>query len=762
MNDVYEIEVIPFKELYYSEDTSYGIYRVYTLERITEEQVCETMQIRDVQFDSSQTTYDVRDVYTTTLVGETSQLVTGISYKVKVQQVYNSKYNNYQFKLIKLFKSSPYTLEEQFAYLQSIVTENQARILLQAYPTIVQDVIKNPNMIIDYSRTKGIKDVTFQKIKSKIIENYELSDLLIMLKDYGITMSKINKLAAEYSDISVLRKELMENPYVLTKIHGFGFTTVDDIALKINPSLRDSSYRLIAFTRHFFKEIGESEGHTWVTLDTYRDMVRANVPECKQKYLELRDSCIDATAKNEPSFLRIENGRVGLTSSYNREKSIADNLKRISFLSFCREITEKDFQSAINRTNETNGYELTKEQMDAVHSVVNNGLTIITGCAGTGKSSCIKGIVNMFDESRIALTALSAKAVQRMKEVTNISNAMTIHRLLRWRNNENKFEYNESNQLTMYDLIVIDEASMINMNIFDALLKAIAVGTRVVIVFDFAQLPPIGVGNVATDILNSGSFSIHKFTKIHRQAEASGILVDANKVRVGEAPIKSFNPVTNGELQDIHYQFFEEGDNCDTYPAIRNAAIDKYMELINSGVSPDDVVIICPMRKENKINSTGAINDILVDKMIPNGKVYPVGTKRFKNGCKVIQKVNDYERGVFNGEQGTFDYVEKIDKRYDCHVTINDTHCVYGKSELVSLDLAYALTVHSYQGSECKYVIIVLDTSHTMLLDSCLLYTAITRAKKECFIYAQPTAFMRCIENNKAKIRQTYLEEILK
>ena len=102
MNDVYEIEVIPFKELYYSEDTSYGIYRVYTLERITEEQVCETMQIRDVQFDSSQTTYDVRDVYTTTLVGETSQLVTGISYKVKVQQVYNSKYNNYQFKLIKI------------------------------------------------------------------------------------------------------------------------------------------------------------------------------------------------------------------------------------------------------------------------------------------------------------------------------------------------------------------------------------------------------------------------------------------------------------------------------------------------------------------------------------------------------------------------------------------------------------------------------------------------------------------------------------
>ena len=273
-------------------------------------------------------------------------------------------------------------------------------------------------------------------------------------------------------------------------------------------------------------------------------------------------------------------------------------------------------------------------------------------------------------------------------------------------------------------------------------------------------MPPIGFGNIFSDLLDRKEiFNINELTKVLRQAEKSGILMDANKIREGINPIKQAElKIIHGELQDMYYMFRNERDT------LNSIAIKTYLKTIEED-GLDDTIIIVP-RKKDCINSTREINIRIQDILIDNTKSYlKYGNIKYKLGAKIIQRTNDYDKNVFNGEIGYIVDIFKERERDNDYNMFSVEYpgskiIHYTKNELDQIDFAYALTVHLVQGSGYKTIIGIVDNTHTILLDACLLYTLLTRAKKKALLLAEPSAFIKCIKNNKSITRQTWLKEL--
>lgn len=753
IKDTYIFTVTP-TFVRYSKD-NFGIYEFYTEQPNIPHlsQRTKDNDLWDILDDSKN-----KIVYTGIMLGTSQTIELNLPYKLTADLEYNEKYKSYQYKIINISPNKPKSAVEHKRFLYTILTERQTNTLLEIYPDIVDDIIKNPDFEPDYNSLTGIKQATFSKIRQKILDTYVISDLLILLQPLGVTHKMILKLLDGEENSYLLKQKLYENPYQLTSLHGIGFHSIDKFAIKLKPELLKSKQRVAACIKYILKDIGNSEGHSWIKIEKLTQFVKKLVPECKDVYKDIINICRQEIKESKPSFLYADDERVGLYSNYYAEMSIAKKLWNLQNADNL--YTDVDYEKAIKDTNLQNGFELTDEQCEAVKSVLNNNVTIITGSAGAGKTSIIKAIINMYAHYDVALTALSAKAARRMTEVTGAS-ATTIHRLLQC--DAKGFVKNSENPLHQ-KLIIIDEASMINSSLFLALLDAVSLNSKVVIVFDFAQLSPIGVGNVAADLLKS-KLPIFRFTKIHRQAEKSGILVDANKIRIGETPIQEFEEtIKSGELQDMIYYFREQPVNNATYEQLNDLTLKTYKELLDKGINTDDISVIVP-RKKNVMNSVNFLNKKMQDIVIPQKVSYiEAGDKRFKLGAKIIQKVNDYEKDVVNGEIGYIIEIVKPSKenKYDFVVDYGDGKIIkYKRSELEQIDLAYSLTAHSAQGSQYPYVIVVMDMSHFILLSKELFYTAVTRASKECYLIAEPKAFIHALANSKGEERQTFLPELI-
>lgn len=723
-DEVYKFKIKPTYEMYYSEETNYGVYCFTSRDNVPKLTKDHTFQ---------------EGIFTGKLAGNMQRLSMDMEYEVEGTLDYSKKYSNWQYKPLVVTPPKLDSPEKTKMFLETIITSNQSEVLLSIYPKIIDMIINDEK--VDLSLTKGIKDATFSKIKEKVIENYGISDLLILLQPLGVSLKAVKKIMGNETNPTLVKQKLIENPYVLTKIKGLGFKRVDVIALKLNPELKISEHRTKSFITYYLKSQGESEGHTWISLKQLTNEVKSNLHECFEVFKE-----IITKEKDKSTFLHIEGNTVGLKINYDTEKEILNRLIEIENAK-C-DIKNINVAKGIEITEKQLGFKLTEEQKDAIKSIDNQNIVIITAPAGAGKTVSVNGIINSMSNAQIDQTALSAKAAQRMKEVTK-KESMTIHRLLKW--SEVGFEFNESNKLEN-DVTILDEASMVNATLFLDLIRAVQPGKKLVIVFDFAQLSPIGNGNVATDLLKSKLFKINKFTKIHRQAEKSGILLDANKIRQGINPLeKPQSSVTHGELKDMHYIFKNKRSQ------INDTIVNSFMKSLNTS-SLDETVIIVP-RKKDCINSTYELNKRIQNLLLPNERiVMKRGEMEFKLGAKVIQKVNDYEKDVFNGEIG---YIFDINSSGFMIKFNNGKIVVYTKSDIKNIELAYALTVHSCQGSQWETVIIGIDSTHYILLDSTLLYTAITRASKRCLLISEPKAFKTCIDNNKSKIRKTYLSHFI-
>lgn len=745
-----EEEIYKFKATitycrYYSDDSTWGVYGFSTDDDIPHF-IKETKV--DLPFEDKKEVNPNRKL--STLAGKMQELVVGGEYMVKATYKHDKNYGD-QYNPISVYALIPQTRESQLMFLQSIISPWLAENLINAYPNVVNDVANGTLKEIDYDLVKGVREFTWNKIKEKIINNYLISDIITMLKPLGVTYTMIKKLLADEPNPALLKQQLEDNPYILCKINGIGFKKCDDLALKLKPELIDSTERLVAFIKYYFTDLGESKGHTWCSMKILKSAISNNVPECSDK--------VDWLLENN-EFLHIADDKVGLKYYYDIEMQIYNLLLEKSKKETGIYISDEKIELAIHHAEEEQGFNYVVEQLDTIKKSLHRTISLITGKAGTGKTSIMRAIVRAYTENNFTLTAsaLSAMAAQRITEATEFP-AMTIHRTLGCIG-LNEFTFNKDNHM-ITSVAFLDEGSMVNASLFLHWLEAIDDNTRIIISGDHKQLPPIGFGNVFSDLIEMFDDTVvSKLVKPMRQAEKSGILVDANLIRENINPItEKLQPrIIHGELQDMYYMFRTNRQS------LFDIAVKTFLKSVETdGI--DNVVIAVPRRKDC-LNSTNEINKVIQEKLLGNEKKSISGFEMtFKLGAKVMQTVNDYDKNVFNGEIG---YITEINERYEgkkkeeyCVVTYTDIFgkdklIEYTKKELGALDLAYAMTVHKLQGAGRKIVIGIIDNTHHQLLDNCMLYTLLTRAKKRCLLLAEPQAFLQCIRTSHNK-RNTWM-----
>lgn len=670
------------------------------------------------------------------------ELCIGAEYEIKAEYKCDKKYGH-QYVPNTIYALIPQSYETQLAFLKSIIPENIADNLIQSYPNIVNDIANGTLTEIDYDKVKGVREVTWERIKQKIFKNYIISDIILLLNPLGVTFTMIKSLLKDQPNPVLLKQEIVKNPYVITRVDGIGFKKCDELALKLKPELIDSDERLTAFIVYYLKKVGNDDGDTWVSQKALEDEVSNNVPDCINRLKPLLSN---------NSFLYQNDNKIGILFYEKVEREILDTIKYKSKINSSQWFTEEQINKAIHDSEKEQGFTYTEEQAIIIKKSLNSHVSIITGKAGVGKTSIIRAIIKAYTQNNktVSACALSAMAAQRITEATNFP-ASTIHRALGCCG-LNKFEYNKDNQL-LTDVAFMDEGSMVNASLFLNWIQAIGDNTRVIIAGDHKQLPPIGYGNIFSDLIDVlDKSNVFQLTKPMRQAQMSGILSDANLIRENKNPIiETIQPkLIHGELKDMYYMFRSDRDN------IFNTAMKLYLSAIKAdGI--DNVSIAVPRRqgcKNCSIEFNKAIQSVILkdeNQSISNNIM------EYKLGAKVMQTVNDYQKNIFNGEIG---YITKIDEETKnkknvkrCEVTFKDmfgeTKIIsYELKELIQLDLAYALSVHKLQGGSRKTIIGVIDNTHYQLLDNCMLYTLLTRAKGRCCLVAEPQAYMKCITNS--------------
>lgn len=750
-NEIYEFKAKIINERYYSEDTHWGVFSFVTDDNIPEFEVYKADMFGNSTVERK----------TSTLSGKMQYLMLGSEYNVVAKLEYNSKYKSWQYVPKTVTSLVPKTQEEQATLIQCFVRPDVAEQLINKYPNLVNDIISGKVKDVDYSKIKGLGQKTWEKLRDTIIDNYVVSDIITLLQPIGVTYNVIKKLLQDEPNPSLLKQKLENNPYELLKVHGLGWQKVDNMALKLKPELRNDIKRLVAFTRYDLTEIGNNNGHSHTSISNFKKDIATHVPECMSKLEELLTLNNFVYVYKSKGDNR-DKDRIGLTYMYSIEESVFNILAEKSHFTHDKfKFSEEEINLGIEQAEKEQGFEYTDEQRQLImNAVQSNTLFIYTGSAGTGKSSVAKAIFKILRNRNLTISpmALSAKASQRISEATGY-NASTIHRALS-SDGQGGFNYCYENPLPT-DVIFLDEASMVSADLFYALVSAINYDTKLIICGDDRQLPPIGFGNIFADLLTrSDVFNTFRLTKVLRQSEDSGILSDANKIRKGINPLQCPEPkIVHGVAHDMCYLFKTNRD------AMQERAIEIYLKSIEQD-GLDEVIIVTP-RKKNCINSADEINnkiqDILIDKKMLS---ISYGDKTFRLGAKVRQTVNNYQRssstgiGVFNGEVGYVTNIVKIEekgkKKTFCDVTFKnldgtDKILTYAENEIGELDLAYAMTCHSCQGSGYKTVVGLVDNTHFALLDNCMLYTLLTRAKKRAVLLAEPQSYNTCITTDHMK-----------
>ncbi len=750
MNDtIYEFKITPIAELYYNEESVYGVYKFFTKDSY----LPQIKQTESYDFLTDQ----VEMKFEGMLVGRTQRLNIGTEYNVKAKLELSKKYKNYNYVPISVGQDLPKGLEEQKKFLQSVCTSLQAETLLEQYPDVVQMIVDGRDGEIDLNKTKGIKEITFENIKNKVLDNYAISDILSLLIPLGISFSKIRKLLGGEPNPTILKEKILDDPYVLSDIDGIGWKAIDKIAVGLNPEFKDSKKRIISFIKGYLKDIGESSGDTWIQYEQLENAISDNIQECLSMLNEIINE-----QKEFSTFLHVDNKNsenkyewlIGSKYYYDTELKIWNLINQFNNETPL-EITDEEIENGIKLSEQEQGFKFTDEQKKLLWDMTKNNFNVITGKAGCGKTTLTRGLISIYKQKYlIGACALSSKASCRLQEVTG-QPSMTIHRLLSAQG-LNNFEYNENFKLP-YEVVILDEASMCFSGLFYHLISAIKPNSKFIVVGDSAQLNPLSWGNLLVDILEKKNLQINYLTKIMRQSMNSGIITDANLLREGIDPldgIKTFRTV-RGVNKDLIYMF--RADRNDIF----DIAVKTYLKSIE-GVGMDNVYLITP-RKDNAEVSTKTFNKTIQDLLLDDSLPHVIHGKdmKYKLGAKCIHRKNNYDLGVTNGEQGYIIEVLNINENNEGDgliVKYGDKTIEYTKTDLKELNLAYALTVHLAQGSEADTVIIALDSSSYTLLNNCLIYTAVTRAKSRCLLLSQPYSYDKCVKTNVGNHRNTWTQ----
>ena len=686
------------------------------------------------------------------IVGSATIFKTNLKYKFTGDFTYHNKYGE-QFAFVEMEEVMPEGEAAIISYLSSAniphVGEKMAERIVNKFKDETLDVIeKNPEKLLS---VEGIGKKKYRDIKEELDKQYAMRKIFLYFSRYNLPASVILKIYKEYGEESI--EIVRRNPYdLIGSVRGIGFKKADEIAESLGIE-RDSDFRKIAGLKYALM-LANRDGHTYLPLDK---LVRAS-----EKILGLNFEDRDDLARTlslEKNFFVERDG-----DDYNcyiarylaAENYVAGKLNDLN-ISFEEEI---DIDKKISDTEKFREIELSKTQRRAVKEAINRGVFVITGGPGTGKTTTLKVLIDIFESMNkvIKLAAPTGRAAKRMKEQTG-RDAFTIHKLLEI-GFAGDLGFSNIEELEC-DVLILDEVSMVDILLMETLLKSIESPTRLILVGDKDQLPSVGAGNVLADILKSGVIESVNLEEIFRQSEESMIVKNAHLINKGEMPILNvgdfFMISERGEVKGLEI--------------IKDLVKTRLPNYFN--VSESEVQVLTPTKKGN--HGTINLNKVLQEHLNKNEDCIEVLGKKFKLGDRVLQTKNNYEleskvenefyedrqKGVFNGDLG---YVSKIDKENKkLTVVFDDVRSVeYSSENLDELALAYAMTIHKSQGSEFPVVVIPLYRAAPMLLTRNLIYTAITRASKAVVLVGQSEYLVKMIENNKTVKRYSNLAEKLR
>lgn len=708
--------------------------------------------------------------------GKMIEPIKGGEYYLEGVEVCDPKWGN-QYNIEKMYSSLFLDKNDKSAqrtFLECLFTEKQVEEMYKALDDPYKTMLDGN--AAELIKIKGCGMVTAAEWIRRFNDNIERSKLCADLAEYHFSASMMNRLLKHFGTPDLVIKAVKNNPYSLIDVDGIGWKKCDAIAQVggLSPQCPD---RIVAFLKYWLNDQARM-GRTYVLAN---EQMLPAILEITGK--DIPDEPILEALKQMDNLIEWSEDRtaLGLKHYMNLEKNIAQRL--IELRDAPNEFVYDNWLEIIKKKEVEQGWNYTQQQLDGIKAALNNQVVIITGGAGTGKTSVVAGMLAVLSKYKFAQCALSGRAAARMSEVTHVD-GYTIHRLLGYPSYDSSnpcapYAYGLENPLN-YQIIIIDEISMVDGELFWALLKAIKPGTKLILLGDVGQLESIGCSNIANDLIESPEITSVLLDKIHRQAASSAIITESISIRQGIQTIpKDWVGVeTRGELQDLTYECYSDSNN--TFYRI----LEQAQKLYDNGIPSWETQVIVPIKERQ--SGTWMLNLGLQEIYNPNSDKqllvsYDNGKSSYiRTGDKVINIKNNYQSREYVGQWQCFENTDTMGSVcpvfngnmgivLDINVERQEMIVDYmgigkvlvTKNMLSNTMLGYAVTVHKCQGSEFPHVIFGVDFSSYSLLTRQLIYTALTRASKHCYVIAQTGALRYATSQNSVSVKQTILQSVL-
>lgn len=722
---------------------------------------------------------EIHPIYKTfTVVGIMPYLMEDADYEISATEVENKKYGKqYQVNSINLYLPNGIESKEgQKEFLDIIFTKLQVKEMYEA--------LDDPYMTLKDGDISSLVKVKNCGMKTAVawIDKFKtympLSNAMKELSEYGLTEALLRRIVNHYKSSDIAVEIIQNKPYKLIEVNGVGGHKCDEIAMKggLKP---DSPERIGTYILYYLQERA-NEGYSYIPADANTEIENGIVSKT-QKPINFIDTMIeffgddisDEALKggldyvNDQLWFSDDRKFVGLKRIYDLEMSVAENLIRIRDGE--NDFKYSNWKDIIKQKEIDQGWEYNEQQIEGIKAVLENQVVVITGKAGTGKSSIVDAMIAVLQGYSYAQTALSGRAAARMAEITH-EEGYTIHRLLgfpKGDRNHGGFVFHEDNKLPR-DIIILDEVSMVDGELFNRLVKAIKTGSKLIMLGDTGQLECIGCMNIAADLIASKEIVSIELSQIHRQAANSGIITESIKAREGIQLIEKdwIGTEVRGKLNDLVLDCFSDKSNT-FYKVMQHASSE-----LEDGTGIMDLMVIAPSYKnESGVDNLNAALQSLYNPDSPEKKeVFVQKSSKawiLREGDKIINVQNDYyaknkfTAGIFNGNIGV---VKNID--IDANTIAVDFQDIPGimilpKKNWKDLELGYAITCHKAQGSQCKKVIVGLDFGSFIQLSREWVYTAMTRAIDKCYMVAQNNALRYAVSKNSISVKRTHLVKLL-